>query len=113
MARFITHYRKAKELREGNLSDYLVFTALAMECFQAVNSLIEIGERYVVGLGRYPATYSDIFQIVYEEGKIGREELMAMKRLIFLRNLIAHEYYRITEEELRGRKLKFVLFESG
>ncbi len=101
LARFMSHYRKVKELRGRDLSDYLIYTALAMECFQAVNSLIEVGERYVVDLGRYPATYSDIFQIMYEEGAVDREELMALKRLIFLRNLITHEYYRITEEELR------------
>ncbi len=101
LARFMSHYRKVRELREGNLSDYLIYTALAMECFQATNSLIEIGERYVVDLGRYPATYSDIFQIMYEEGVISGEELKALKRLTFLRNLIAHEYYRITEEELK------------
>ncbi len=97
----MSHYRKARELKESDLSNYLVYTALAMECFQAVNSLIEIGERYVVDLGRYPATYSDIFQIMYEEGAITMEELRALKRLIFLRNLIAHEYYRITGEELK------------
>ncbi len=27
--------------------------------------------------------------------------MKALKRLTFLRNLIAHEYYRITEEELK------------
>ncbi len=101
LARFVSHLRRVRELRERDLSDYLVYTALAMECFQAANSLIEIGERYLVGLGSYPATYSDIFQIMREEGVIGGEELSALKRLIFLGNLIAHEYYRITEGELR------------
>ncbi|MDK2372662.1 MAG: DUF86 domain-containing protein [Candidatus Korarchaeota archaeon] len=101
LARFMSHYRRARDLKERDLSDYLIYTALAMECFQATNSLIEIGERFVVDLDRYPATYSDIFQIMYEEGAITREELRALKRLIFLRNPIAHEYYGISEEELR------------
>ncbi len=33
-------------------------------------------------------------------GYISEEELKAFKRLVFLRNLIAHEYYRISENEL-------------
>ncbi|MDK2384660.1 MAG: DUF86 domain-containing protein [Candidatus Korarchaeota archaeon] len=90
LARFMSHYRRARDLKERDLSDYLIYTALAMECFQATNSLIENGERFVVDLDRYPATYSDIFQIMYEEGAITREELRALKRLIFLRNPIAH-----------------------
>jgi len=32
---------------------------------------------------------------------ISKESLEGIKRLIFLRNLISHEYYQITENELK------------
>jgi uncharacterized protein YutE (UPF0331/DUF86 family) len=32
---------------------------------------------------------------------ISKKNLNCIKRLIFLRNLIAHEYYNITKEELK------------
>lgn len=38
--------------------------------------------------------------MLYRHSLIDRETLESSKRLIFLRNLIAHEYYRITEREL-------------
>lgn len=90
--RFERHLNGALKLKNKDISDYLIYNTLAMECFQAVNSLIEIGE-YLVGkkmLG-YPSTYREI---------ITKDELNYTKRLIFLRNLIAHEYERISEAEL-------------
>jgi hypothetical protein len=50
-----------EKLKGENISDYLVYTALAMECFQAVNSLIEIGEQLVAKnkLGISPPTFGD------------------------------------------------------
>lgn len=68
--RFERHLAGAMKLKDMDVSDYLVYNSLAMECFQAVNSLIDIGE------------------------------LEAIKRLIFLRNMIAHEYHRIGKEDL-------------
>ncbi len=55
-ARFKTHYSRARELSKEDLSQYLFYTALAMECFQAANSLIALAEYYVSekGLG-FPA----------------------------------------------------------
>ncbi len=99
--RFKRHMSAAKDLVEKDLSDYYIYTALAMECFQAANSLIEIGERIVVlkKLG-VPSSYREIFEILHKAKLLSEEELRAAKRVIFLRNLIAHEYYRITEEEL-------------
>ncbi|MEM2959442.1 MAG: HepT-like ribonuclease domain-containing protein, partial [Candidatus Jordarchaeaceae archaeon] len=63
--------------------------------------LIEVGEHIVTEkkLG-FPSTYREIFEILKNEGIISGEVFNSAKRLIFLRNLIAHEYYRIREEEL-------------
>ncbi len=101
LLRFERHLNGALKLKNKDISDYLIYNTLAMECFQAVNSLIEIGE-YLVGkkmLG-YPSTYREIFEILYKAEIITKDELNYTKRLIFLRNLIAHEYERISEAEL-------------
>lgn len=99
--RFEKHLNGATKLIKKNISDYLIYNTLAMECFQAVNSLIEIGE-YIVTKKRfgYPDTYREIFEILQKNNIISNEELKKIKKLIFLRNLIAHEYEKISEEEL-------------
>ncbi len=42
--RFEVHSKNARNVAEKDLSDYFVYNTLAMECFQSVNALIEIGE---------------------------------------------------------------------
>ena len=42
IARLEKHRKKAKELAKKDISNYFIFTSLAMECFQAVNSAIEL-----------------------------------------------------------------------
>ena len=100
--RFERHMKEAKRLVEMDLSDYYIYTSLAMECFQAANSLIEIGERLVIlrRLG-VPSNYREVFELLHKAGILSAEELRSAKRVVFLRNLIAHEYYRITEEDLK------------
>ena len=39
-----THSKNARAGTEKDVSDYFVYNTLAMECFQSVNALIEIGE---------------------------------------------------------------------
>jgi len=101
ISRIERHKDKAKELRVQNISDYFVFNTLAMECFQAVNSAIELGELIVSekNLG-FPSRYREIFELLYNAKMISKKTLESFKRLVFLRNLIAHEYYMITDEEL-------------
>ena len=99
--RFERHLEGAKKLKSKDVSDYFVYNTLAMECFQAINTLIDIAQ-YIVMKKRlgFPSTYRELFEILEEAGYISEEELKAFKRLVFLRNLIAHEYYRISENEL-------------
>lgn len=101
ISRIERHKSKAKELSKKDTSDYYVFSALAMECFQMINSAIELGELIVAekNLG-FPSKYKEIFDILHDNKFIGKKANDALKRLIFLRNLIAHEYYTIKNEEL-------------
>ena len=101
ISRIKRHKDKTKELMKQNISDYFVFNTLAMECFQAVNSAIELGELIVSekNLG-FPSRYREIFELLYNAKMISKKTLESFKRLVFLRNLIANEYYMITDEEL-------------
>lgn len=96
------HIQKATELAKQDLSNELVFNALGMNCFQAVNSLIELGETIISEkkLG-FPGSYGEIFELLYKAKLINEQELKNIKKLIFFRNLISHEYYTITQKELK------------
>ncbi len=105
------HLKNARELTKKDLSDYLVFNSLAMEGFQVVNSIIDLGEVIVTEkrLG-FPSKYREIFEFLYRAKIINKEALNGIKRLIFLRNLISHEYYTIKTKELEEmvRLLQYV-----
>lgn len=102
VSRIESHKLKAEELVSEDLADELVFSSLAMHCFQAVNAAIELGELVVTEkkLG-FPSKYKEIFELIFHKKLINKSTLEDFKRLIFLRNLIAHEYYIIKEEELK------------
>lgn len=111
--RFERHRQKAQELQGGDLKDYLVHTALAMECFQAVNALIEIGQYLVAHhkLG-FPSSYREVFELLHRSGRLSEEAFQAAARLVYLRNLIAHEYYRISEQELQEAAILLAVMEA-
>ncbi len=91
--RFERHLRGAVNLKSKDVRDYFVYNTLAMECFQAVNTLIDLSQ-YVITKNKlgFLSTYREIFEILWRDEYIGDDELKAFKRLVFLRNLIAHEY---------------------
>lgn len=99
--RFERHLKGALNLKSKDVKDYFVYNTLAMECFQAANTLIDLAQ-YIVAKKKlgFPSTYRELFEVLESEGYISEDELKTFKRLIFLRNLIAHEYYRIFESEL-------------
>ncbi|MEO0268967.1 MAG: HepT-like ribonuclease domain-containing protein [candidate division WOR-3 bacterium] len=99
--RFERHYSKAVQLKDKDITDYFIYNTLAMDCFQAVNALIEMGEIIVTKnkIG-FPSTYREIFELLFKEEILTEEEFESAKRLLYFRNLISHEYYRISESEL-------------
>jgi uncharacterized protein YutE (UPF0331/DUF86 family) len=99
IARFENHRQRAYQLNAQDISDYFIFTALAMECFQAINSLIEVGQLLIARRKLVvPDTYRQVFEVLGQHQIISTEAAEAGKRLVYVRNLIAHEM--ITEEEL-------------
>jgi uncharacterized protein YutE (UPF0331/DUF86 family) len=113
VARVKRHMENAKKLEKENISDYYVFNTLAMECFQAVNASIDLGEYIVeeLNLG-VPTKYREIFEFIYQSKLINRKTMNTIKRLIFLRNLISHEYYIIKQAELREMARKVAELEK-
>ncbi|MEO0224182.1 MAG: HepT-like ribonuclease domain-containing protein [candidate division WOR-3 bacterium] len=101
--RFEKHLNGAKSLKNKNLSDYLIYNTLAMECFQSANALIDIAEAVVMKkrLG-FPSTYSEVFEILSKNRIINKEDLREAKSVVFLRNLIAYEYCSIKEKDLKN-----------
>ncbi|MBO8179728.1 MAG: DUF86 domain-containing protein [Archaeoglobus sp.] len=98
--RFERHLKGAVNLKSKVVKDYFIYNTLAMECSQGANP-IDLAQ-YIVAKKKlgFPSTYRELFEVLESEGYISEDELKIFKRLIFLRNLIAHEYYRISESEL-------------
>lgn len=101
IVRFENHVRGIGELAGRDLSDYLVYNTFAMECFQAANALIETGE-YAVARKKlgFPSTCREVFELLARGGLLKKPDLEKIKRVVFLRNLIAREYQKISEREL-------------
>ncbi len=77
------------------------FNNLAMECFQTVNYLVSLLEDKIKKekLG-YAVSYADLVNILYLKKMLTEDVKKRLMRIIKLRNLIAHEYYKIKESEL-------------
>lgn len=100
--RLENHIKKARESVIKDLDNYFFFNSLSMDCFQAINNLIDLGG-YIVTKNKlgFPSTYGEIFEILEKNKYLNKKELSVFKRLVFLRNLIAHEYYEISKEDIR------------
>jgi len=69
---------------------------------QISNSAIDLAELILAekSLG-FPSNYKEVFEMLNQARVINKNSLDSIKRLIFLRNLISHEYYKITPKELK------------
>jgi len=86
---------------ENDLNDTVKFNASAMSLFQAINSSIDLADDIISQCKfKIPMDYRETFEIIHKEGAIDEAVLKKIKELTYYRNLIAHEYYRITREQL-------------
>ncbi len=65
IARISKHFEEAKNLVRKDVNEKIVFSALAMECFQAINSAIELAELIVSErkLG-FPSKYRESIELL-------------------------------------------------
>lgn len=77
------------------------FYSLSMLLFAILNRAIDLGEEVIRGkkLGM-PSSYRDIFQILEEEKVIAKPLSQELQYLAARRNVLAHEYFDVTEQSI-------------
>ncbi len=94
--------RAIKTSKEKGFSDYLSFNSIAMDSFQAANYAISLGEKLIEsGKLGVPMSYRDVFDILFKRGKIEKSARNALVRLVYLRNVIAHQYGEVGEGDVK------------
>ena len=87
------------------------FYSLSMLLFAILNRAIDLGEEIILGrkLGM-PSSYRDIFQILERKKVIGKPLSQELQYLAARRNVLAHEYFDVTEQSIYAlsRKIKAV-----
>lgn len=79
--------------------DEAVF-ALRYAVVEVVEGCVQIGIHILKKLGARAATYSEVFQRLYEKGVITRSVAESMRRFVGLRNLIVHRYWELDDERM-------------
>ncbi|MFZ5501560.1 MAG: DUF86 domain-containing protein, partial [Candidatus Micrarchaeota archaeon] len=76
--------------------------ALSMVVFAVMNRVIDIANEVIAGSKDVPVpgSYSESFEILSKNSIIKKETAAALTKLMRYRNIIAHEYYRLSEDEL-------------
>jgi uncharacterized protein YutE (UPF0331/DUF86 family) len=84
-----------------DLDDIRNFYAVSMILFTLINRVIDLGDEIVTSrnLG-VPGSYREIFNLL-ERGKVIDRELASdLSNLVYQRNILAHEYHNLTEEDV-------------
>lgn len=78
------------------------YYAVSMIIFQIMNRTIDIGNEVISGSSKIPlpGSYKETFEILSENKIITPKTASKMTQLMKFRNAIAHEYYRITADEI-------------
>ena len=84
-----------------DLEDRKDFYAISMVLFSILNRAIDLGDEIVMAnnLGM-PSTYKEIFRLLTRNEYIGKDMGEELSNLVFYRNLLSHEYYDLTEEDV-------------
>jgi uncharacterized protein YutE (UPF0331/DUF86 family) len=99
--------RYTKDLQEldirglEELEDRRTLYALSMLLFTIINRSLDLADEVIITnrLGM-PSSYREIFDILRRRGFIDRGLADEMARLVFYRNMIAHQYDDLTDEDL-------------
>lgn len=85
-----------------DLEEKETYYAVSMIIFQIMNRTIDIGNEVISGSGKFPlpGSYKETFEILSENKIITSKTATRMSQLMKFRNAIAHEYYRITADEI-------------
>lgn len=99
--RYLEDLTELKIKKEEDLFDKNRFYAASMAAFSIMNRCVDLGNE-IISTCKFgiPTTYRDIFETLYRRKVIDKDIKDELLKLIYYRNLIAHEYHRITVEEL-------------
>ena len=99
--RYLKDLKELNVKEEGDLEDKEKFYAASMITFSIMNRCIDLGNE-VISAGNLgmPSSYRDIFEYLYRRKVVDKEVRDKMIKLVYYRNLIAHEYHRINEKEV-------------
>ncbi len=107
------HVRDALETaKSSDLNDSTSFKAISMDCFQAINLAIDLGEHLITEKTLpTPGKYWEIFEVIHKEKIINVKLKNELQRLTTLRNIVAHAYYDFEKKELTEmtEKLAYIL----
>ncbi len=98
------YFRDLEELdieKVEDLEDKKNFYAVSMVLFSILNRAIDMGDEIVMAnnLGM-PSTYKEIFRLLTKNKFIDKDIGEELSNLVFYRNLLSHEYYDLTEEDV-------------
>jgi len=99
--------RYTKDLQEldirarEDLEDRRTLYALSMLLFTIINRALDLADEVILTnrLGM-PQSYKEIFEILRRRGFIDRKLADEMARIVFYRNMIAHQYDDLTDDDL-------------
>ena len=99
--------RYTKDLQElditarEDLEDHRTLYALSMLLFTIINRSLDLADEVIITnrLGM-PQSYREIFDILRRRRFIDRELAEEMAALVFYRNMIAHQYDDLTDDDL-------------
>ena len=76
-------------------------SALRWELYASLQNILDTVAIIIADLRlRKPSSYSDLGDVLYEEGLIGEEECNALKLIAKTRNTLAHAYRKLNTEDL-------------
>ena len=101
MERYLCDLEALNIMAAEQLSDRRNFYSSSMLLFSLINRTIDLGDELVSGnkLG-IPINYGDIFAKLAKAKILPSELSDKLSKLVFYRNLFAHEYYDFTEKDV-------------
>jgi uncharacterized protein YutE (UPF0331/DUF86 family) len=102
----LRHYIKTlKSIREFGLEtfkkDVYLHATAERYLHLSIESLLDIGTHIIADLGlKKPDTYSEIFEILADEGVISESLLREMEGMAGFRNILVHDYFRLDLDQV-------------
>jgi uncharacterized protein YutE (UPF0331/DUF86 family) len=99
--RYTTDLRELGITSREDLEDRRTLYALSMLLFTIINRSLDLADEVIITnrLGM-PQSYKEIFDILRRRRFIDRELAEEMAALVFYRNMIAHQYDDLTDDDL-------------